>query len=70
MEIYNGGCTEFENEMAERYADQYFLLHFSGTDFHGVKKKYLCGIETQKIITDVNDFVDIIKSNKAICFKE
>lgn len=70
VEIYNGGCTEFENEMAERYADQYSLLHFSGTDFHGVKKKYLCGIETQKIITDVNDFVDIIKSNKAVCFKE
>ena len=56
--------------MAERYADQYSLLHFSGTDFHGVKKKYLCGIETRKIITDVNDFVDIIKSNKAVCFKE
>ena len=70
VEIYNGGCTEFENEMAERYADQYSLLHFSGTDFHGAKKKYLCGIETQKIITEVSDFINAVRSNQAFCFKE
>lgn len=70
VEIYNAGCTELENKIAEKYAGQYSLLHFAGTDFHGVKKKYLCGIKTEKIITEMSDFINMIKSNKAVCFKE
>ncbi len=35
VEVYNANRSEFENEMAQWYVDNYGLLPFAGSDIHG-----------------------------------
>lgn len=35
VEVYNANRSEFENDMAQWYADNYGLLYFAGSDIHG-----------------------------------
>lgn len=68
VEIYNGGDTELEDEMALKYADHYSLPHFAGTDFHGRLKRCLCGIEADRPFADENDFIAMFKGGEVRCF--
>ena len=35
VEVYNANRSEFENEMAAKYAENYALMPFAGSDIHG-----------------------------------
>ena len=59
VEIYNACRTDFENRMAEIYAENYGLLGFSGSDNHvGEKQKLLGGMAFETPIADERDFVN------------
>ena len=68
VEIYNGGNTELEDEMARKYADHYSLPHFAGTDFHGRQKRCLCGIEADRPFEDESEFIAMFKGGEVRCF--
>lgn len=63
VEILNANRKDFENERATEYARNYGLPVSAGSDNHAAgKQKRLCGIETEKPITDGGDFVRVLKS--------
>ncbi len=70
VEVINACRTEFENEMARQYADNYGLLHFAGTDNHiGSAKQELAGMQTKAPLGDERDFVDRVKRGEAEVFR-
>ena len=70
VETYNGCNTELENTMAEQYAKHYELIPFAGTDNHfaGGQERF-GGMRTDSPITDVQDFIDRVKSGCAVPFR-
>lgn len=59
VEVYNGNRSAFENEMAQKYALNYGLLQFAGSDIHGKEphgERY--GMCCEMLITDERDFVN------------
>ena len=70
VEVYNANRTEFENAMADQYADNYQLLKFSGSDNHsGGRQSKLGGMATNEPIKSVTDFINKVISGEAIPFK-
>ena len=64
VEIYNGGTKKEMNEMAQKYADHYGLLYFSGSDNHrGVRSK-VGGMQSPNPIKDEADFVRRVLSGE------
>ena len=61
---------DFENEMAEHYANAYSLIHFAGTDNHtaGNRKKF-GGMECETPIEDEQDFIRKVFSGEMKPFK-
>lgn len=70
VEIHNGGDTEFEDEMALKYADHYSLPHFAGTDFHGRRKRCFCGIEADRPIESESEFIAMFRRGELHCFTD
>lgn len=69
IEIVNACRSDFENEMARQYADNYGFLHFAGTDNHiGAAMKSLAGMQTETPIADELDFIERVKNGKAEIF--
>lgn len=69
IEVYNACRTDFENRMAKEYADNYFLIHFAGTDNHiGQRQKRLGGVKTETPVKDEFDFVMRVKNGEALPF--
>ena len=68
VEIYNGGCKELENKMAQIYAESYSLLTVAGSDNHGTNKKILYGIETDTPIENERDYVQRVLNQQTRCF--
>lgn len=70
VEVYNSNRTDFENQLAEQYADNYNLLRFAGTDNHqgGLQTKF-GGMATDEPIASVEDFVAKVLSGEAKPFK-
>ena len=69
VEVYNACRTEFENEMAEHYADSYGLIHFAGSDNHSADAQMrLGGMCSDTPITDENDFVNRILNGEMEIF--
>ena len=63
VEVINASRPDFENAMADAYADAYQLLKISGSDNHaGNNAKRLAGIETASPILDEQDFISRVKS--------
>ena len=61
VETYNACRTDFENRMAEIYAESYGLLEFSGSDNHsGAEQKQLGGMAFDTPIADERDFIQRI----------
>ena len=70
VEVYNACRKDFENEMAEHYANAYSLIHFAGTDNHtaGNRKKF-GGMECETPIEDEQDFIRKVFSGEMKPFK-
>ena len=70
VEIYNACRTDFENEMAKQYAENYGLLPFAGTDNHVANKRMqLGGMQSETPIRDESDFVHRILNEKMTVFQ-
>ena len=70
VEVYNACRTDFENEMARRYADAYSLLHFAGTDNHKAGNRLTFGgMEGPEPIRDERDFIEKVLSCEMTPFK-
>lgn len=70
IEIYNANRTDFENKMAELFADEYGLLKLAGSDNHkGAAAEKLAGLEFEEPINSVSDFINAVKEGKAHIFK-
>lgn len=70
VEIYNANRTDFENKLAEQYADNYRLLPFAGSDNHAAgRQKKLGGIATDTPLTDETDFVSRVKAGSIQLFR-
>ena len=65
VEVYNANRTEFENEMARQYAENYGLIPFAGSDNHKADQQLLLGgMGSETLLTDEADFVAKIKSRE------
>ena len=70
VEVYNGSRTDFQNAMAELYAQQYGLLPFAGSDNHlSYRQKSLGGMQSDTPILDEQDFVARVKSGEITHFR-
>ncbi len=70
VETYNACRTDFENAMAEQYAENYNLPKFAGTDNHtAAKQKAFGGMSSDEIITNEQDFIAKYKNAALSIFK-
>ena len=69
IEIINANRTDFENEMAKQYADNYGFFYFAGSDNHvgGAQKKF-AGMESETPIIDEYDFIERVRESKMQIF--
>ena len=69
VEIFNSNRSAFENEMAQRYAANYGLLSFAGSDIHGKEphgERYgMCG---KTLVIDEQDFVKKVLAGRMQTF--
>ena len=71
VEIINACRTDFENDMAKDYADNYKLLYFAGSDNHiASNQKLLSGVSFETSLVDELDFVKRVKNNQMGIFVE
>ena len=71
VETYNACRTDFENAMAEQYAENYSLIHFAGTDNHNAHRQAAFGgMQAARPITSEMDFVSLVKSGGAVPFRK
>ena len=70
VEVFNANRNDFENKLAEQYAENYNLIRFAGSDNHtGKNQKLLGGIATERPIESVQDFIEMVFSGEARPFK-
>ena len=69
IEIINANRTDFENEMAKQYADNFGFFYCAGTDNHvGGSQKKFAGMESDTPIVDENDFIERVRASKMQVF--
>ena len=69
IEVMNADRTDFENKMANLYADEYGLLKTAGSDNHwGKDAKRLAGLESEEAIVSVEDFIKKVREGKMNIF--
>lgn len=68
FEIINACRTDFENEMARLYAEKYDLLPFAGSDIHLADDCPLAGVESEKEINSVSEFIEAFRAGKLNVF--
>ena len=68
-EAYNAARSDFENKMAEHYAESYHLIRFAGSDNHMQKATRLGGMKSETPIKDEEDFVTRVKNGEMADFK-
>lgn len=70
VEVYNACRTEFENKLAEQYAENYGLIPFAGSDNHVASRRpMLAGMCSKTPITDEKDFVKRVLNGEMEIFK-
>ena len=70
VEVINSSRSDFENNMAKIYAENYGLLEFAGSDNHRASEhKVLAGMCSKTPILDEQDFVGRVKDRKMSVFK-
>lgn len=70
VEIKNACRLDFENRLAEEYAENYELLVTAGSDNHEGELPKLCGIRTKRRLTSIQDMVNAIKSGETDIFED
>jgi len=71
VEIDNACRTDFENEMAARYAEAYGLCVFAGSDNHAAgKRPVLCGMASETPLLDEADFRDRVLAGTMTLFRK
>lgn len=71
VEVYNACRTEFENEMARQYAENYGKLALAGTDNHsGGARSSFGGVEFDTPLTSVDDFIARTRDGEAKVFRD
>ena len=66
VEIFNASRVEFENKLAAEYCKNYSLLPFAGSDNHKAgARRVFGGIATERPITDLEDFKNMVLSGEA-----
>lgn len=69
IEIFNACRTDFENQMAEQYAENYGLFKFAGSDNHVAGKiKRLAGVEFDTPLSNEQDFAKRIIAGEGRIF--
>ena len=69
VEVINASRPNFENAMADAYANAYQLLKIAGSDNHaGNNAKRLAGIETASPLLNEQDFISRVKSGDITLF--
>ncbi|MBQ2686501.1 MAG: histidinol phosphatase [Clostridia bacterium] len=61
VETYNACRTDFENAMADQYADNYSLLKIAGSDNHVGPLKTLGAMEFEKPMESLLDIIEAVK---------
>lgn len=70
IEVLNSSRTDFENNMAKFYAENYGLLEFAGSDNHDASKhRLLAGMCSETPVLDEQDFVERVKNGKMSIFE-
>lgn len=70
VEVRNACRTEFENHMAEIYADAYELLKTAGSDNHlAGEQPLLCGMECETPLENEQDFIKRMKNGEMRIFE-
>ena len=68
-EVINACRTEFENKMADIYADSYGLYKIAGSDNHsGAAQEKLAGMECDIPVTSEAHFIELVKNGQAKIF--
>ena len=71
VEVYNANRTEFENNLAEQFAENYGLIRFAGSDNHTAgRQKNRGGMASDSPIRDVRDFIDRVLAGQMTPFKK
>ena len=69
VEVLNAERTDFENKMADLYADSYGFLKTAGSDNHvGRNAKRLAGLECEDAVESVEDFIKKVRAGKMSIF--
>ena len=69
VEVINCANKDFQNDLAEVYADTYGLSKTAGSDNHISRyMDTLAGVEFDTPLRDVHDFVERIKAGEGKCF--
>lgn len=64
IEVINANRTEFENKMADIYAEEYGFCKTAGSDNHiGARQIKFAGVETDTPIENEKDFIEKVKKN-------
>lgn len=63
-EIINSCRSDFENNMARLYAENYGLMPFAGSDNHSAAQEKLNGVDFDEIITSEQHFAALVKEQK------
>lgn len=70
-EVFNANRSDFENRMAQIYAEQYNLCCFAGSDNHiGSKQKTFGGMQSKTPINSEKEFISAMKDGKLQIFKD
>lgn len=69
VEVLNADRTDFENRMANIYAEEYGHLKTAGSDNHWASgAKRLAGLECEEAVEDVADFIKKLREGKMKIF--
>lgn len=68
VEIDNACRTDFENRLADQYADNYKLLKVAGSDNHAGRLNRFSGLQFDTPLKNIDDMISRIKSGKAELF--
>lgn len=69
VEVINACRTDFENKLADQYADNYGLLKIAGSDNHIGQLTRLTGIQTTRKLDDIKDMIDVIVNKEMEMFE-
>jgi len=65
-EVLSAARADIANERAGMYAESYGLVRSAGSDCHSVKWPRLCGVESDRRLESIEEFIALLKSGAEI----